>query len=432
MTNAILFFSVNFLVALTILAGLSVSQLIPTETRILFQVQRQLEYPEALQGWNNWTNFCYLPSSPSLAIVCSGNHVVELAIVGNKTSPSRVHNLGLSSGKFSASGQTLSRTFSVESFFTVLTKLSNLKSLSLVSLGLWGELPPKINRLRSLESLNLSSNFIYGKIPQSITTLKSIRSLVLSDNLFNGSVPDLKIIEVLEELDLSSNSLGPDFPSLGVNLVNVSLRNNSFKSEIPPGLGSLTRLLRFDVSYNNLSGPFPTSIFSLSSVQYINLAENRLNGTIPTNLSCDGNLTYVDFSHNLLVGKLPPCMKSNSTNRTVISSWNCLSNGDTKYQRPYSYCKKEELAVQPPTGSLAPKKETRIKLGLVIGVIGGTVVATAFLGLLIFCIIRRDEERRSSGDEKTTGRSFAKELSFRWVPKSSAESSKPFCMELPD
>lgn len=430
-----LFFSVNFQVVFTILVPVSVSQLIPTETRILFQVQRQLEYPEALQGWSKWTNFCYLPPSPALTIVCSDNHVIELAIVGNKTSPSHVHISGLSSGKFSASGgQTLSPTFSIESFFTVLTKLSNLRSLSLVSLGLWGPLPPKINRFRSLEVLNLSANFIYGEIPQSITTFKSIRSLALADNLFNESVPDLKILATLDELDLSSNSLGPEFPSLGDSLMNVSLRNNSFKSEIPSGLGSFTRLLRFDVSYNELAGPFPASIFSIPSVQYINLAENQLSGAIPMKLSCNGNLTYVDISHNLLVGKLPPCISSNSTNKTVITSWNCLSNGDTKHQHPYSYCKKEEaLAVQSPPGNSAPKKETRIKLGLLIGIIGGTVGAAAALGLLILCFIRRAKEKRSSGKDNTFSRSFREELSFRWVPKLSGDStSKAFFWKLPN
>ncbi|XP_031401283.1 probable LRR receptor-like serine/threonine-protein kinase At1g14390 [Punica granatum] len=417
-------FSVNFVLVFGILVRPSVSQLIPTETRALFQAQRLLEYPEALQGWNNWTNFCYLPPSPSLTIVCSNNHVTELTIVGNKTSPSRAPYSGLRAGKFYASNQTLSQTFLIESLFTVLTKLSNLQSLSLVSLGLWGQLPTKINRFHSLESLNLSSNFIYGEIPQSITTFKSLSRLALDDNLFNGSVPDLKLLGVLMELDLSSNSLGPEFPSLGDSLVNVSLRNNSFKSEIPPVLGNFIQLCRFDASYNKLVGPFPSWIFSLPSVQYINLAENQLGGTIRINLSCSGNLTYVDISHNLLVGKLPPCMSSNITNRTVITSWNCLSSGDRKYQHSDSYCRKEALAVQPQTGSSTTKKEARIKLGLILGIIGGTVVATAALGLLILCIIRRAKERRSSGDDKTFNRSFADELSFRWSPKLSVDSRR--------
>jgi hypothetical protein len=38
-----------------------------------------------------------------------------------------------------------------------------MKVLSLVSLGLWGTLPSKINRFKSLEVFNISSNFCMEK-----------------------------------------------------------------------------------------------------------------------------------------------------------------------------------------------------------------------------------------------------------------------------
>ncbi|KAL0385730.1 UNVERIFIED_CONTAM: putative LRR receptor-like serine/threonine-protein kinase [Sesamum radiatum] len=189
-------FSATFLL---VTCPFSYAQLAPTESRILFQVQQLLEYPPALQAWNNWTNFCFLPPTPSLTVVCSGNHITELTIVGNKSSPSEIPKL--SASNFAVSQHTLSDRFSLESFFTVLTKLSSLQKLSLVSLGLWGPLPGKINRFRSLQVLNVSSNFIYGEIPESVSTYQSLRSLVLSDNLFNGSIPDLSGLSVLEELD---------------------------------------------------------------------------------------------------------------------------------------------------------------------------------------------------------------------------------------
>nr|XP_027120067.1 probable LRR receptor-like serine/threonine-protein kinase At1g14390 [Coffea arabica] len=115
--------------------------------------------------------------------------------------------------------RTLSQGFSIDSFFTVITKLSNLKKLSLVSLGIWGPLPAKVDRLDSLEVLNISSNFIQGGIPPEIATFKNLKSLVLAYNLLNGSIPDLKGLSQLEELDISNNPLGPKFPSLGNNLV---------------------------------------------------------------------------------------------------------------------------------------------------------------------------------------------------------------------
>ncbi|RZB51822.1 hypothetical protein D0Y65_048311 [Glycine soja] len=70
MKNLWLCFSYLFpaTIILVLLTPSSVAQLSPSEGRILFQVQKLLEYPQALQGWNRWTNLCFLPSSPSLKI----------------------------------------------------------------------------------------------------------------------------------------------------------------------------------------------------------------------------------------------------------------------------------------------------------------------------------------------------------------------------
>lgn len=360
------------------------SQLSPAENRILFQVQEFLEYPEALQQWNNWTNFCYLPPSQFLTIVCSDNHITELTVVGNKSSPS---------GNFTVSPRTLSAKFSIDSFFTILTKLSNLKVLSLVSLGLWGPLPDKINRLSSLEVLNMSSNFIYGEIPSSVATFSSLKSLVLNDNLFNGSVPDLKGLQVLEELNLGNNHLGSKFPPLGNNLVSIILRNNSLRFEIPSALASFDRLKTLDISSNKLVGPIPSSLFSLPSIQYLNLARNQFSGALSENVTCNPKLGFVDISNNLLMGKLPTCIGSNPTNRTVISLWNCLSNTSSKYQHPYKFCHKEALAVKPP--SIREAKQSTVKLGFVLAIIGGIVGVGGAIGVLFFVIYRRKEANKA-------------------------------------
>lgn len=164
-------------VIISLLPPIPTAQLTPSESRILFQVQKLLEYPPALQGWSNWTNFCYLPPTSSLKIVCTSNRITELTVVGNKTSPSHLpQNFAVSQPT------TLSRSFSIDSFFTTVTKLSNLKVLSLVSLGLWGPLPAKINRFWSLEQLNISSNFISGSVPPSLASMKNLRTINLADN----------------------------------------------------------------------------------------------------------------------------------------------------------------------------------------------------------------------------------------------------------
>ncbi|XP_048226394.1 probable LRR receptor-like serine/threonine-protein kinase At1g14390 [Ricinus communis] len=377
-----------------ILAPVSVGQLSPSETRILFQVQKLLEYPQVLQRWTNWTNFCWLPPSPSLKIVCSNGHVTELTVIGNRTSPSQIPK-PINSNNFQVSRQTLSKSFSIDAFFTVLTKLSNLKVLSLVSLGLWGPFPAKINRLWSLEVLNVSSNFIYGAIPQQVVSLKNLSSLVLSDNLLKGPVPDLKSLALLQELDLGGNNLGPNFPSISKSVVTVILGNNSLRSIIPSEIKNFNQLQQLDISSNKLIGPVPSSLFSLPSIQFLDLAQNQLSGALPSNISCNFKLKFVDISNNLLIGKLPSCIASNSSNRTVISSWNCLSSGaNSSSQHPLSFCHKEALAVKPPVET--EEHKSTIQIGLILAIIGG-VVGIAGALLLILIIIRRSK-RRANGE----------------------------------
>ncbi|XVE85917.1 hypothetical protein DITRI_Ditri17bG0130400 [Diplodiscus trichospermus] len=406
--------SVIFMLVLPV----SIGQLTPSETRNFFQLQRLLEYPEVLQGWKNWTNFCYLPPSPSLKVVCTNGRVTEFTIVGNRSSPARTRNTT------SGSRQTLSEKFSIDALFTVLTKFSNLKALSLVSLGLWGPLPAKINRFRSLKVLNISSNFISGEITEQIASFKNLTSLVLADNLFNGSVPDLTGMPLLEELNLGGNRLGPQFPSLNQNLVSIILSNNSFRSEIPLGLKKFYQLQKLDISSNKFVGPVPSFLFFLPSIQYLNLAQNQLSGALAMNTSCSKNLTFVDISNNLLIGKLPSCIGSKSRNKTVISSWNCLSGGSSNRQHPFSFCNKEALAVDP---SIRRKEqESGIRVGLILGIIGGVLGIAGALALLIFVIARRsgrtDDDDR--GDDANYERSIADKISVRSSPKPAVDSRR--------
>ncbi|KAJ4838083.1 hypothetical protein Tsubulata_045449 [Turnera subulata] len=421
MENSRVSFSSLLALFLFVLFSVSNAQLSPSETRILFQVQKLLEYPQVLNGWSNWTNFCYLPPSPSLKIVCTNGHVTELTVVGNKGSPS--HSPKSSSGKFAVSSQTLSQSFSLDAFFTVLTKLSSLKVLSLVSLGLWGPFPAKIDRLWSLEVLNVSSNFIYGQIPREIVSLRNLTSLVLADNLLNGSVPDLKSLGQLQELNLGGNHLGPSFPSLGNNLVTIVLSNNSFRSEIPSQLKNFKQLQQLDLSSNKLLGPIPSSLLSLPSIQYLDLAQNQLSGGFAANISCNAKLKLVDISQNLLIGKLPSCLASKSSNRTVISSWNCLSGLSSSSQHPYSFCHKEALAVKPP--SKKKEKTSSIKLGLIIGIVGAVVGIAVVLGLLILLVIRRSKSTTfhvgkydgSAADKMSVRSSSVPTIDSRRVPQ---------------
>ncbi|KAJ4973082.1 hypothetical protein NE237_006256 [Protea cynaroides] len=414
-----------FLISILVLIPLhSFAQLSPSETRVLFQVRELLEFPPSLEGWNNWTNFCYLSPSQSLQIVCSDTHITQLIIVGNKSSPS--HSPKPARGNFAVSQQTLSESFSIDTFFTVLTKLSSLKVLSLVSLGLWGSLPHKITRFQSLEVLNMSSNFLYGEIPV-ISSFGNIKSIVLADNLLNGTVPDLTSLKTLEEVDLSYNLLGPKFPSFGNNLVSIVLRNNTFLSGIPLEFKTFNQLQRLDISSNKLVGPIPSALFSLPSIEYLNLAINRLSGALPRNVSCSHGLAFVDLSNNRLIGRLPSCIGSNSSNLVVFYSWNCLASGSSNYQHPSSFCDGEALAVKPPTENQNSKP--RSKLGIFIGIAGG-IVACGIAMLVLLLIIFKRTVARDSADNKfeksRTGKTFFRRSPLLFTDTSHVSGLPPY------
>ncbi|CAL5418232.1 unnamed protein product [Camellia sinensis] len=171
------------------------------------------------------------------------------------------------------------------------------------------------------------------------------------------------------EIDLSINRLEPEFPSLSTNLATLKLKNNSLRSGIPSEIKDFDLLQRFDVLGNKLVGPIPSPLV---------------------------NLTFVDISNNFLIGKLPACIGSNTTNRTVLSSWNCLTSGGLEYQHPYSFCQKEALAVIPP--NMNCEGWSKGKLGLILGIVGGVVGAVFAVGLLILIIFRREKKKKKKDD----------------------------------
>ncbi|KAL9240877.1 hypothetical protein vseg_015048 [Gypsophila vaccaria] len=389
------------------------------EHETLLRLRQQLEYPETLNSWQNWTDFCYVTPTATVTVVCSDGRITELTVVGNRTSPFRSPE-PLVSGKFHVSQQTLSQNFSIDSLFTDLTKLTSLKKLSLVSLGIWGTLPSKIDGFKSLESFNMSSNFIYGEIPEEISYMKNLESLILADNLIKGNVPDLTSIKSLQNLDLSNNQLGPNFPKLGTNLINVILKNNSIRSSIPYQLTNFTQLQLLDLSSNNLVGPIPPFVFSLPSLWYVNLAENKLTGALPDSTNCGKRLWMVDISKNLLNGDLPDCIGPDSTKyRTVSSDWNCFTG--LKFQHPPKFCQRQALAVIPTDkkgGTSAEKQQVSgVKLGIIFGVLGGILLIVGIICSLIWvACMRLNYDTESSKYEKYDNKPVAGKLPAHSLP----------------
>ncbi|KAF9595676.1 hypothetical protein IFM89_002580 [Coptis chinensis] len=394
-------------------------QLQSSQSQVLLQLRKHLEYPKALEVWDSYKDLCYLPSSPQISIVCQDNSVTELRIMGDKPS----FNISKFYG-FPITNVTLSDGFSIDSFVTTLARLSTLRVLSLVSLGIWGSLSDKIHRLRSLESLDLCSNFMYGMIPPKISVMDKLQTLTLNENFFNGSVPDwfdslsnltmlglknnalngtfpssirklekltdlvlsqnrisgrlpdLSSLTNLHVLDLRENQLESELPSMPKGLVNALLSKNFFSGEIPQQFGKLFQLQHLDMSFNLLRGTPPAKLFSLPNISYLNLASNMLTGTVPNHLHCSGVLGFVDISNNRLAGELPSCLRSSLGNRVVKFSGNCLSV-DLQNQHQISYCDRVSKR----------NRSAGKKIGVLVAVVGGIVLLMVFLafGLVVLC-----------------------------------------------
>ncbi|XP_022955271.1 probable inactive leucine-rich repeat receptor-like protein kinase At3g03770 isoform X2 [Cucurbita moschata] len=398
-------------------------QLQSSQTQILLQIRKHLEYPSSLEVMNTFDgDLCNVSPSREMTIACQNNVVTELRIMGDKFVKFRGFN------GVPIPNQTLSERFSIGSFVTTLSRLSSLRVLSLISLGIWGPLPEKIHRLSSLEFLDLSSNFIFGQIPPKISTMVQLYSMVLDGNYFNdtvpdwldsltnltflslkrnrltgqfpsslcrirtladvslshneisGELPDLSALTNLNVLDMRDNKLNSVLPVMPKGLVTLLLSKNALSGEIPKHFGRMAQLQHLDLSSNQLTRSPPPFLFNLPNITYLNLASNKMSGSLPNPLRCSTKLGYVDISDNKLTGALPTCLGSSSDKRMVKFGGNCFSS-DLQHQHEASFCA-ESLTE---TG-----KSRRIeKLLIVAAFVSGAIILIVLLPFGLIFLYRR-------------------------------------------
>ncbi|RXH96033.1 hypothetical protein DVH24_008533 [Malus domestica] len=269
---------------------LGTHQLQSSQTQVLLQLRKHLEYPKQLEIWNSHnTDFCSISSLGQVNITCLDNLLIVLRIKGDKIKQSKKSHYF---NGFSIQSQTLSDSFSLDSFVTTLSRLNSLRVLSLVSLGIWGQLPDKVHRLSSLEYLDLSSNFLFGSIPPRISAMAMLQTLKIDGNFLNDTIPDwfnslsnlttlslrnnklegalqdFSRLSSLQVLDLSGNRLSAMLPPMPKGLVMLFVSENSFSGKIPVKYGKLSGLQHIDMSHNALIGTPPAALFSLPNISY--------------------------------------------------------------------------------------------------------------------------------------------------------------------
>ncbi|XP_050277874.1 probable LRR receptor-like serine/threonine-protein kinase At3g47570 [Quercus robur] len=218
---------------------------------------------------------------------------------------------------------------------------TQVQSLSLTSLGLFGNIPPRLSNLTSLKTLNLSNNFFFGQIPSELGRLTSLQSIILATNNINGTIPislsdclmleqmsfgnnkltgllpsELGQLPRLKILDVSMNNLTGAIPSTFGNLstmTNLSIARTNISGKIPNELGRLHNLVMLQLSENQLSGEIPFSIFNISSLKFLSLTENRLVGKLPSNIGLTlPNIRELHLGGNSLEGPIPSSLSNAS------------------------------------------------------------------------------------------------------------------------
>ena len=110
-------------------------------------------------------------------------------------------------------------------------------------------------------------------------------------------------------LNLSENELRGEIPSeLGAltNLVWLNLGNNELRGAVPAELGNLTILKELYLYNNRLSGSIPPELGNLINLTQLSLSSSQLRGEIPAELGNLTNLTDLYLSGNQLSGSIPP------------------------------------------------------------------------------------------------------------------------------
>ena len=183
-------------------------------------------------------------------------------------------------------------------------------SLSLLSFGLSGPIPPELGNLSSLQRLAIKENRLSGEIPPELGRLANLKWLDLSHNQLSGEIPpELGNLSNLVDMNLAFNQLRGSIPPELGNLtgleLNLNLGNNRLSGEMPPELGSLSKLRSLQLRSNQLSGEIPAELSNLSSLEGLHLINNRLSGEIPPELGSLANLKWLDLGNNLLTGSIP-------------------------------------------------------------------------------------------------------------------------------
>ena len=179
----------------------------------------------------------------------------------------------------------------------------NGKSLDSPGTGFTGPIPPEIGNLTELTRLYLHINSFSGPIPD-LSKLTNLKKLSLYENELTGGLPSwLPKLTLLESVHLYANQLTGTIPDLSLltNLRDLHLHRNQLSGSIPATLASLP-LTDLYLRENDFSGCIPGDLYDIErndmdSVNSLAYWDPGLQADIPASLlrSCSAPQVVVSF-----------------------------------------------------------------------------------------------------------------------------------------
>ncbi|KAL1568327.1 Leucine-rich repeat receptor-like serine/threonine/tyrosine-protein kinase sobir1 [Salvia divinorum] len=170
-----------------------------------------------------------------------------------------------------------------------------ITALVFESHGLNGRISPAISKLTELKQLSLPNNNLFDQIPSQIVECKNLEILDLKNNQFSGQIPAaLSRLIRLRILDLSGNMFAGNLRFLKhfPNLEKLNLADNMFSGTVPASLRSFRNLQFIDISGNPL----------LSGAA---VAPAGIQSTVPKRYSFAETSNATDTSSSLAPGPSP-------------------------------------------------------------------------------------------------------------------------------
>ncbi|VVB13904.1 unnamed protein product [Arabis nemorensis] len=195
--------------------------------------------------------------------------------------------------------------------------------LDLSSNNLSGSLPNSTSAFSRLSVLNIRNNSVGGSLPSlwDDSGFSQFSVIDLSSNKFSGSIPgSFFTFASLKSLNLSMNNLDGPIPFRGSRaseLLAVSfdpqmelldLSTNSLTGMLPGDIGTMERIKVLNLANNKLFGELPSDLNKLSGLEYLDLSNNSFKGQLPDKLP--SRMVGFNVSYNDLSGIIPEELKS--------------------------------------------------------------------------------------------------------------------------